>query len=286
MLQRAMGALALLGGALLAGSLPGTGRERVQRRPRATRPRRPRTASAPASGATPAASSVPGATEPARVQPPTAQGRRARPRSSSVLDALDHHRQGTMSVPREDGRMLRLLAEAVGAKNGRRDRHVQRLLRPLVQPGPGQDRRPSHHLRHRPGPVRAGQGQLQEGGRRGHGSPRSWATPTTRWRGSRTRSTSCSSTPTRQGYLDYLTKLAAPGPPRRPDPGPQHGEPAARPRLRQGDHHQPRARDPVREHARPGPGNHAQEAVRLSHAPAIVGAIQDPIRSSIAQSAS
>jgi len=34
-----------------------------------------------------------------------------------VLDALDHDREGTSNVPREDGRMLRLLAEATGARN-------------------------------------------------------------------------------------------------------------------------------------------------------------------------
>jgi len=34
-----------------------------------------------------------------------------------VLDALDHDREGTSNVPREDGRMLRLLAAATGARN-------------------------------------------------------------------------------------------------------------------------------------------------------------------------
>ena len=35
----------------------------------------------------------------------------------SVLDALDQYREGTSNVPREDGWMLRLLAEASGARN-------------------------------------------------------------------------------------------------------------------------------------------------------------------------
>ena len=117
---------------------------------------------------------------PPRVQPPCARDD-AEAKILSVLDVLDHHRQGTMNVPREDGRMLRLLAEAVGAKNSRRARHLQRLLGPLVQPGPGQDRRPPHHVRHRPGPVRAGEGQLQEGRRRRHDHPG----PRRRPRGSR-----------------------------------------------------------------------------------------------------
>jgi len=64
----------------------------------------------------PAASYVRGATDAAQVGPPLAKD----PREAQVLailDELDHHRQGTMNVPREDGRMLRLLAEAAGARN-------------------------------------------------------------------------------------------------------------------------------------------------------------------------
>ena len=115
MLQRAMGALALLGGALLAGSYLAQAASGFNGDP-ARLAQSPATGSAPVSpGATPAASSVPGATEPARVQPPCPRDDREA-KILSVLDAVDHHRQGTMSVPREDGRMLRLLAEAVGAK--------------------------------------------------------------------------------------------------------------------------------------------------------------------------
>jgi predicted O-methyltransferase YrrM len=64
---------------------------------------------------TPVASSVPGATHTARVQPPCPRDDREA-KVLSVLDAIDHHRQGTSSVPREDGRMLRLLTESIGAR--------------------------------------------------------------------------------------------------------------------------------------------------------------------------
>jgi caffeoyl-CoA O-methyltransferase len=119
MLQRAMAAFALLGGALLAGSFLVQAKVGPEERPTAT-VQIPVSLSnpnpTPAPIRTPAASSVPGATEPAKVQAP-------RPKDESeakvlaVLDELDHYREGTMNVPREDGRMLRLLAEAIGAKN-------------------------------------------------------------------------------------------------------------------------------------------------------------------------
>ena len=64
----------------------------------------------------PSASSVPGATEPAKVQPPRARDE-AEARILRVIDSLDHYRQGTSNVPLEDGRLLRLLTESVGAKN-------------------------------------------------------------------------------------------------------------------------------------------------------------------------
>ena len=64
----------------------------------------------------PAASSVRGASEAAQVGPPLAKDARET-QILAILDELDHHRQGTMNVPREDGRMLRLLAEAAGARN-------------------------------------------------------------------------------------------------------------------------------------------------------------------------
>ena len=109
-----MGALALLGGALLAGSL--LGRERDQRRPRGhvelgldDHP-----------GGDPDLDGKqlgPGSDR-ARAGPASrGPGTMPRRRSSRVLEELDHYRQGTMNVPREDGRMLRLLAEAAGAKN-------------------------------------------------------------------------------------------------------------------------------------------------------------------------
>ena len=115
MLQRAMGALALLGGGLLVGSFlvqaaGGFSGEPAPAHPGAGDPLCP----GPGSDCA-AASSVPGATEPARVQPPSPQDDREA-RILSVLDSVNHHREGTSSVPREDGRMLRLLVEAVGAK--------------------------------------------------------------------------------------------------------------------------------------------------------------------------
>jgi caffeoyl-CoA O-methyltransferase len=63
-----------------------------------------------------AGSSVRGATEPARVQSPMARDENEA-KILAVLDVLDHDRQGTMNVPREDGRMLRLLVEAIGARS-------------------------------------------------------------------------------------------------------------------------------------------------------------------------
>jgi predicted O-methyltransferase YrrM len=110
-----MGALALLGGAALAGSFlaqaSGKGKEPAEGSPQA-----PVSVSAPGSTLTPAASSVPGAKEPARVQPPKGRDE-AEAKILGVIDSLDHYRRGTMNVPLEDGRMLRLLTEAVGAKN-------------------------------------------------------------------------------------------------------------------------------------------------------------------------
>jgi predicted O-methyltransferase YrrM len=121
MLQRAMGAFALLGGALLAGSFLAQANVGPEERPPATTQTQVPVAvsiptPAPAPTLTPAASSVPGATEPARVQAPQAKDQ-SEAKILAVLDELDHYREGTMNVPREDGRMLRLLAEAIGAKN-------------------------------------------------------------------------------------------------------------------------------------------------------------------------
>ena len=73
-------------------------------------------ATAPKGVSISSASSVPGATEPAKVQPPQARDA-AEAKILSVLDVLDHYRHGTSNVPREDGRMLRLLAEATGVRN-------------------------------------------------------------------------------------------------------------------------------------------------------------------------
>jgi predicted O-methyltransferase YrrM len=63
----------------------------------------------------PANSSVPGASRAAEVGAPLASSDLER-KVLPILDELDHYRQGTMNVPREDGRMLRLLAESIGAK--------------------------------------------------------------------------------------------------------------------------------------------------------------------------
>ncbi len=120
MFQRAMGAFALIGGALLAGSLLAqahSGRDgESDDGPKAPVSLPPVLTSASVTTRTPAASSVPGATEPARVQAPTAKDQ-SESKILAVLDELDHHRRGTMNVPREDGRMLRLLAEATAAKS-------------------------------------------------------------------------------------------------------------------------------------------------------------------------
>ncbi|QEH35912.1 Putative O-methyltransferase/MSMEI_4947 [Aquisphaera giovannonii] len=108
MYQRTMGALAFVGGALLAASVL------VE----AAGPGGPQEASTtPSKGRSiPANSSVPGATDRARERDPLAKDDREA-KILAVLDDLDQHRRGTMNVPREDGRMLRVLAESIGAKN-------------------------------------------------------------------------------------------------------------------------------------------------------------------------
>jgi predicted O-methyltransferase YrrM len=110
-----MGALAFLGGAALAGSFVA---EASGQRQGGSSPLAQVSApvSTPVFASTPAASSVPGATEPARVQPPKARDA-DEAKILALIDSLDHHRRGTMNVPLEDGRMLRLLTEAVGAKS-------------------------------------------------------------------------------------------------------------------------------------------------------------------------
>jgi caffeoyl-CoA O-methyltransferase len=115
MSQRTMGAFALLGGAFLAGSYLVQASSGRNGDPPVSA-QQPVSVSSPSPTAIPSASSVSGATEPARVQPPRARDE-AEAKILSVLDALDHYREGTSNVPREDGRMLRLLAEATGARN-------------------------------------------------------------------------------------------------------------------------------------------------------------------------
>ncbi len=115
MSQRAMGAIALLGGALLAGSILVQASSEPNGAPTDSA-REPSAVSNSSPASIPSASSVPGAAEPARVKPPRPRDE-AEAKILSVLDALDHYRRGTMNVPREDGRMLRLLAEATGARN-------------------------------------------------------------------------------------------------------------------------------------------------------------------------
>jgi predicted O-methyltransferase YrrM len=109
-----MGALALLAGVLLAGSYFVQGEDPGRYSPPPPDLVASSTEVSPAS--TPAASSVPGATEPAKAGSPSARDDREA-KILSVLEVLDHHRQGTMNVPIEDGRMLRLLTEAAGARN-------------------------------------------------------------------------------------------------------------------------------------------------------------------------
>jgi caffeoyl-CoA O-methyltransferase len=113
MVRRAMSALALLGGAVLAGSF--LARASGGRDENSAAPQVPVSVSTSAPISTPAASSVSGAAQAARSQPPRARDH-AEGKILSVLDELDHYRRGTMNVPLEDGRMLRLLTEAVGAK--------------------------------------------------------------------------------------------------------------------------------------------------------------------------
>ena len=117
MLQRAMGAIALLGGILLAGSYLVHASSEQNSDP-SVFGQEPASvsSSSPAPISISSASSVPGAIEPARVQPPRPRDE-AEAKILSVLDALDHYREGTSNVPREDGRMLRLLTEATGARN-------------------------------------------------------------------------------------------------------------------------------------------------------------------------
>ena len=115
MLQRTTGAFALLGGVLLAGSILVNGSSGLNGAPTVSA-QEPSSVSSSSSSPISSASLVPGTTEPARVQPPRPRDE-AEAKILSVLDALDHYREGTSNVPREDGRMLRLLAEATGARN-------------------------------------------------------------------------------------------------------------------------------------------------------------------------
>ena len=121
MLQRARGTIALLSGFLLAGSYLVQASSGLNSDPTALAQepvsvstplaQEPVSVSTPSPASIPSASSVPGATEAARVQPPRPRDE-AEAKILSVLDALDHYREGTSNVPREDGRMLHLLAEA------------------------------------------------------------------------------------------------------------------------------------------------------------------------------
>jgi len=110
-----MGAFALLGGAFLAGSIMVNSSSGLSGDPTVSA-QEPGAVSSSSPASIPSASSVPGAIEPARVQPPRPRDE-AEAKILTVLDALDHYREGTSNVPREDGRMLRLLAEATGARN-------------------------------------------------------------------------------------------------------------------------------------------------------------------------
>jgi len=115
MSQRTIGAFALLGGAVLAGSILVNSSSGLNGAP-AVSAQEPSSGSSSSPIHISSASSVPGATEPAGVQPPQPRDE-AEAKILAVLDALDHYREGTSNVPREDGRMLRLLAEATGARN-------------------------------------------------------------------------------------------------------------------------------------------------------------------------
>ncbi len=115
MSERTMGAFALVGGAFLAGSILVNASSSLNGASTLSA-QEPSSVSSSSPASIPSASSMPGATEPARVQPPRPRDE-AEAKILSVLDALDHYREGTSNVPRDDGRMLRLLAEATGARN-------------------------------------------------------------------------------------------------------------------------------------------------------------------------
>ena len=117
-----------------------------------------------------------------------------------ILAALEQARGGERyaNVSTADGRLLRQLAESIGA------RRIVELGTSTGESGlwfstgVAQDRRQALHPRHRPRPDRRRPRELQEGpvSRISSSSPK--ATPTRRRRGTRTRSTSCSSTPRRK----------------------------------------------------------------------------------------
>lgn len=114
MLRRAMSALAILGGAILGGSFLAHASGDGQPSPAAAAQVSDSKATAPTTSI-PSASFVPGATEKASARPPKARDD-AEAKILKVINALDHYRRGTSNVPLEDGRMLRILTEAVGAQ--------------------------------------------------------------------------------------------------------------------------------------------------------------------------
>src|SRR5208337_2849404 len=93
MLQRARGTIALLSGFLLAGSYPVQASSGLNSDPTALA-QEPVSVSTPSPASIPSASSIPGATEAAKVQPPRPRDK-AEAKILSVLDALDHYREGT-----------------------------------------------------------------------------------------------------------------------------------------------------------------------------------------------
>jgi hypothetical protein len=67
----------------------------------------------------------------------------------SVLEGMDPGQsRGMMNVPREDGRILRLLTRGCRCQARRGDRHVQRILGHLVLPCPADYRRKADDSRY------------------------------------------------------------------------------------------------------------------------------------------
>ena len=180
-----------------------------------------------------------------------------------ILEALDQARQGRRyaNVSTADGRLLRQLTEAVGAKRvvelgtstGESGLWFAMALRKTgghlythdIDPGRIAVARENFKRARRRGPHHDRRGGRPQDGDEEHRPDRR---PVHR---------------RREGGVRRLPEGAAPArPPRRPDPRPQHAAARPEPALRRGDHDQPRPRHLVRAHGRRRGRDHAQEAMR------------------------